>query len=417
MKKSLALAAAMVLAVAGCGGGGGSAKKTELKLYNDKNAWTPYFNDIGGLSKQQIGLGVKPVGYSDEPTYDAFIKASFRTKVKPDLFTWQTGSKLKDIVDLKQVADTSAIWQQAIKNGDLSQDLAKYFTVNGKQYCVPTNVAYWGMFYNKHMFAKYDLKPPTDWAGLMKIADTLKQHGQKAFFTQATPNLFTFTWFQTLLAGTDPALYDKLSTGQAKYTDPGVVNVMKQWKSMMDAGYFSDPGDTGDPSDSFKNNKAAMVDYGTFFATSLTQRGLKPGTDYGFFPIPSVTPQPKTPLIFETGPLCSLNKGADPAANKKFLSWWVTQPAQEKWSTSRNDVSANPKVKVANPEYAPISKDAGSGKYQLVQRYFEATPAPILTAALDGFSGFLTRPNSYMNVLQTIQKAADGYWSEHKAGN
>lgn len=409
-------AAATVLATAGCSGG--SAKKTELKLYNDKNAWTPYFNQIGALSKQQIGLSVKPVGYSDEPTYNAFITASFRTKIKPDLFTWQTGSKLKDIVDLKQVADTSAIWQQGIKNGDLSQDVEKYFTIGGKQYCVPTNVAYWGMFYNKKTFAKYGLQPPATWNDLLKIADTLKQHGQKAFFTQATPNLFTFTWFQQLLAGSDPALYDRLSTGQAKYTDPGVVAAMTRWKSMMDAGYFSDPGDTSDPGDAFKSGKAAMVNYGTFFATSLTQRGMKPGSDYGFFVIPSVNPSlPKTPLIFETGPLCSLNKAADPEANKKFLNWWVTPAAQEKWSASRGDVSANPKVKVANPEFAPVSKDAGTGKYQLVQRYFEATPAPVLTAALDGFSGFLTNPASYMKVLQTIQKAADGYWSQHKSGS
>ena len=149
------------LFLAACGGNSEAPqKKSELSLYNDKGAWSKYFDEMGALSKQQISLGMKPVGYTDSAQYQAFIKASFRTNVKPDLFTWQTGGMLEEIVKQKQVADTTSIWQEAIKAGDLSQDLAHYYTVGGKQYCVPMNVAYWGMFYNKKVFDKYGLQPP-----------------------------------------------------------------------------------------------------------------------------------------------------------------------------------------------------------------------------------------------------------------
>ncbi|MET8984584.1 ABC transporter substrate-binding protein [Nonomuraea wenchangensis] len=414
-RSRLATLGVAALVLAACGGNGADTqeKKTELTLYNDKGAWTKFFDEMGALSKQRIGLGMKPTGYTDSAQYQAFIKASFRTNVKPDLFTWQTGGMLEEIVKQKQVADTTAVWQEAIKAGDLSQDLAPYYTVGGKQYCVPMNVAYWGMFYNKKVFDTYDLAPPQTWDELIKVADTLKQNGVKAFYH--TSVLFSFVWFEQLMAGTDPDLYDRLSTGQAKYTDPGVVQVMERWKSMIDAGYFINPGDKTDPGDVLKNGKAAMVSFGTWFNTSMTQRDMKAGTDYGFFVIPNVNAAlPKTSMIFESGPLCSLTKAADPEASMKYLKWWTSAEAQEKWATSRGDVSANPKVVIQDEALGTVTKDAGSGKYRLVNRYFEATPPPVLTAALDGFGKFVTEPDSYKEVLETIQKAADEYWSTHQ---
>ncbi|HEX4814271.1 MAG TPA: ABC transporter substrate-binding protein [Nonomuraea sp.] len=405
--------AALVLTA--CGGGEAAApqKKTELTLYNDKGAWTKYFDEMGALSKQRIGLAMKPTGYTDSAQYQAFIKASFRTDVKPDLFTWQTGGMLEEIVKQKQVADTTVIWQEAIKAGDLSQDLAPYYTIGGKQYCVPMNVAYWGMFYNKKIFDKYDLKPPATWDELVTVADTLKKNGVTAFYH--TSVLFSFVWFEQLMAGTDPDLYDRLSTGKAKYTDPGVVQVMERWKQLIDAGYFINAGDKTDPGDVLKNGKAAMVSFGTWFNTSMTQRDMKPGVDYDFFVIPNVNPAlPKTSMIFESGPLCSLAKAADPEASLKYLKWWTTAEAQEKWATSRGDVSANPKVTIQDQALGAVTKDAGGGKYRLVNRYFEATPPPVLTAALDGFGTFVSEPGSYREVLETIQKAADEYWSTHQ---
>lgn len=401
--------------LAACGGNGAEApkQKTELTLYNDKGAWSEYFEQMGALSKQSVGLSMKPTGYTDSAQYQAFIKASFRTNVKPDLFTWQTGGMLAEIVKQKQVADTTAIWQEAVANGDLPQDLAPYFTVDGKQYCVPLNVAYWGMFYNKKIFDEHGLRPPETWDDLVKIADTLKQNDVKAFYH--TSVLFSFVWFEQLMAGMDPDLYDRLSTGQAKYTDPGVVAVMQKWKELIDAGYFINPGDKTDPGDVLKNGKAAMVSFGTWFNTSMTQREMKAGEDYGFFVIPNVDASlPKTSMIFESGPLCSLAEAPDPAASAKYLKWWTTAEAQEKWATARGDVSANPKVEIADEALGQVTKDAGSGEYRLVNRYFEATPPPILTAALDGFSKFVTDTSTLQEVLETIQKEADEYWSTHQ---
>lgn len=411
MRVVVALAATLMLALTACGSSGGE-KKTTLKLYNDKGAWKPFFTEMGKQSKSKIGLDVNPVGYTDEPTYESFIKASFRTSNKPDLFTWHVGPQLNEIVKAGQVADTSDIWKKGVADGDLTKQIEKYYTVDGKQYCVPLNVSYWVMYYNKKVFADAGVQPPASWADLMATAGKLKAKGVTPFYQ--TSILFSFVWFQQLLIGSDPELYNKLATGKAKYTDPGVVAVMKQWKDMIDKGYMSDPGDKTEPAALLKSGKAAMIPDGTWFNTSLTQAGLKSGTDYGTFVIPNVNPSLKdTSMAFESGPLCSLKKAPDPDANKKFSQWWVGKDAQTTWSTSRGDVSANPRVSIPDTSLAQLSQQAGSGKYKLYNRYFEATPPPIMTAALDAFGAFEVKPDSYQQQLSNIQKAADDYWSKN----
>jgi multiple sugar transport system substrate-binding protein len=182
---------------------------------------------------------------------------------------------------------------------------------------------------------------------------------------------------------------------------------------------MSDPGDKTDPGVALKTAKVAMVPDGSWFNSSMTQQNLKPGVDYGYFVIPNVNPAlPKTSVILESGPLCSLASAPDPAASTRYLKWWITPAAQQPWSSSRGDASANPKVTVTgDTDLSTVMQKAGSGQYNLLLRYFEAAPPPVLTAALDAFSGFMVHPATYMTQLQTIQAAAQTYWSSHPAGS
>jgi multiple sugar transport system substrate-binding protein len=414
------VAVVTISALTGCSshsGQGSATPSAPLKLADDKPAWSPYFDDMGALAKKQLGFGVTPVGYSDENTYQAYIDATFRTDIKPDLFTWQTGGLLKQIAALGQVTSTSAIWKQAIADGNLPAGLEPYYTVNGQQYCVPQYVSYWGMFYNKHIFAKYGLHPPTTWAQFLNVAQTLKSHGVTPFYE--TTILFTFVWFEQLLAGTDPTLYNQLADGKASYTSAGVVNAMKIWQTFIDDGYMSNPGLTTPAATLLQQGTVAMAPFGTWFNPSMTQLNLKPGKDYGFFIIPNANPAlPKTSVVLESGPLCAPTNGPDPAASTRFMAWWIGQRPQRLWSSSRGDLSANPKVTLTgNADLSAVAGNVRAGKYTLLLRYYEATPPPILNTALEVFANFMVHPDSLMADLNQIQAAASSYWSGNKAGS
>jgi len=401
----LALALALVALVASGCATSSAGSSTNVQLYSDKAAWKPFYQQMSSLAHKQIGTTITPNGYADEPTYQAFIKSSLQTPDQPDLFTWATGPLLSQLATKGQLSNTSSLWQQAIANGDLPKSLEQYYTVNGQQYCIPENVSYWVMFYNKHIFQRDGLTVPTTWQQFMADAATLKQHGTVPFYE--TNVLFSFVWFQTLLAGSNPTLYAQLTAGKASYTDPGVVKVMQLWRNMIDKGYMSDPGIKTDPATMLKSGQVAMVPDGTWFDTSMVQAGMKPGTDYGMFVIPAVNPAlTSTPVALETGPLCIPSKPTNKQEDLKFASWWLKPGAQAAWADSRDDVSANPKVQIKDQELNTLTHEVVTSKYQLVNRYFDAVSPTVLTAALDAFSAFMANPNGYQSQLASIQQAA-----------
>ena len=392
-------------------GSGGSAKPTGTLNFVTDKSWD--FKGFSQVSQADIGITLKPTTYADQNAFVAFVKQSFRTNKAPGLFTWHTGGQLEELVDQNLVVETTSVWDQAIAAGEVAPSVRDLYTINGKQYCTPITVDDWVMYYDKKMFAQYGIAPPTTWAEMMQAADTLKSHGVAPFWSSGG-NPWAFVWFQILLAGTDLQLYKDLSTGKAAYTDPRVVAVMNTWLDMEQKGYFSDPGSKTAPEDQMKGGKLAMIPFGTWYADQLETAGLKNGTDWGVFTIPAVnSAQTKTPVAIETGPACVAEKSEQKDLGMAYSAWWMTSQAQSAWSKQQGNVPFNPKATASTETFQKLGAElADTNKYETYLRYYEATPTPILTTALDQFTGFMTNPGDPTKYLQGIQDEADSYWAK-----
>ncbi|MFE6996182.1 ABC transporter substrate-binding protein [Microbacterium sp. NPDC057659] len=418
-RRKIAAAAAGLLiggmALAGCSGDTGSSSGDvtgTLNFYTDKAAWKPDFESLNKTSSKAVDITLKTTGYSDANQYDAFIKQSFRTAKSPGLFTWHTGDSLKQLVDEGLVAETTDIWKKAIKEGWASEDLAKAYTFDGKQYCVPMNIAYWIMFYNKAEFSKAGVEVPTTWDELDAVATKLKSDGITPYYQTST--LFTFQWFQHLVASTDPELYAGLADGSVKYTDPKIVDIMNLWLDEQKKGWFSDPGSTTDPAVALKQGDFAMINFGTFFAGNLKGAGMS-DKDYGMFAIPAVSGDLKTtPVAVESGPICTAENSKQKDLGLAYAEWWMSPDAQTAWNAAHGDVAFNPKAKVADPALAEIGSKISGPDYSLYDRFFEAMPTPIVTTAIEQFGAFNANPGDPLPFLEKIQATADKYWAEQK---
>jgi len=410
----LVLAGAALAGCSGGSGGGGDGGETTgtLNFYTDKAAWKPDFESLNETSSADVDIDLKTTGYSDANQYDAFIKQSFRTSKSPGLFTWHTGQSLKELVDEGLIAETTDIWKKAIDEGWVSEDLAKGYTFDDKQYCVPMNIAYWIMFYNKAAFADNDVEVPTTWDELNTAAETLKDAGVTPYYQTST--LFTFQWFQHLVASTAPALYEGLTTGDVKYTDPEIVDVMNLWLDEQKDGWFSDPGSTTDPAVALKQGDFAMINFGTFFAGNLAGAGMSTD-DYGMFAIPAVNGDlEKTPVAVESGPICVAESSSQKDLGLAYSEWWMSDGAQTAWNAAHGDVAFNPKAEVADPALAELGSEIAGDDYQLYDRFFEAMPTEIVTTAIEQFGAFNANPGDPMPFLEKIQATADKYWAEQE---
>ena len=228
----------IILLTAACLSTAGAAT---LELWNDKAAdWGASYTKVADALRPG-GIDFKQVRYPDTTSYQAAVRTALSARRPPDAFTWWSGYRMKDLVDSGQLEDLTPLWTKYIKSGEYKADAAKPFTFGGKIYGVPNNVAYWVVYYNKAVYAKVGITPPTTWAQLLQNNDKLKAAGVTPFAQTVDGRWQSFIWFEQFLANSDPAAYNKLMVGQIKYTDPAVTKVFTTWADWIRKGYLSDP--------------------------------------------------------------------------------------------------------------------------------------------------------------------------------
>ncbi|SHE10699.1 maltose ABC transporter periplasmic protein [Chlamydia abortus] len=113
------------------------------------------------------------------------------------------------------------------------------FTHNGKIYGLPIGGSIEGYFYNKAYFEEKGLSIPKTLDELEKIAETIKADG-KIPFAQGSKDgwvpLMTTNNLWSYYAG--PEITYGFKTGEAKWTDPKVVQGFEKHREWVDKGYF-----------------------------------------------------------------------------------------------------------------------------------------------------------------------------------
>ena len=388
---------------------------TTLRFSHDKVPWDELYQEMGQMSAEAAQIELEITPYSDTTSYQQTILSSLPTDEAPDIFTWWSGFRMEDLYDSGNLLDVSSVWQTAIADGNLPESLAEAFTFDGKQYGIPNHVSYWPTFYNKKVFADNELTPPTTWDELLAAAETLKAAGVTPFYATIDGRWPSFIWFEELLIRTDPDFYVELTQGRKSYTDPVVTGVMETWKSLFDKGYFTEldiPMDSN-AADLFASGEVAMFQVGTWFQQQFIDVGMTPGEDFDAFVLPNVNPDLKeNVIIVEAGPFAIPAKSANAEQGIEFFNWWVSPEAQTAWANKLGDAPANPKAKSENPILANLITSLGEKQYRFIQRYWEASPPPIVESAVDELGRFMLNPDEYKKVQETIEDLAQAEWGK-----
>jgi len=397
------------------------AQATMLDLYHDKASWAPNADLVGEAAAAAIGVGFKSVPFPDTTTYQSTVRAALGTSSAPDLFTFWSGFRMEDLVTSGGLEDLTPIWDKYIASGEYSAGLASAFTFDNKTYGVPFNVSYWTILYNIDVFTQNNLEPPTTWAEFMTLCDTLKGKGITPLAQTIDGRWPSFILFEELVVrSAGPDFWNSLMAGTAAYDAPEVVEALGVWKDMMDKGYFTDPAVTMGTSDNgmvplFKQGQVAMIPIGDWYSASLTEAGIEPGTGYDSFIMPNVKDGLPNVLFFETGPMLVSANGARKEDALKVADWWMSVDAQTQWCTLQGFSSPNAKVALDNPVANHVAALISDGNYQLLQRYWEATPPDIVETAVDELSRFVNNAGTAEEVLGNIQQKAVEVWASRTA--
>ena len=403
----LALSAAMMVGtLAGTCSAAETTGKTEF--WNDKMANIEQTDldrmseSVGSLS----GIDVEFIAYPDTASYQTAMQQSIRTADAPGLFTWWSGSQLETLAKEGLLEDMTDFWQEYVIPNGVSADVADALSYEGKVYAVPYSIIYNTIIYNKDVFGQYGLEVPTTFDEFLTVCQTLLDNGVTPIALKSD-SWAGFIWFQAMLASYDPQLYLDVCDGTVAYTDEKVVEVMTQWKDMLDKGYFSAPMDIQDMDKSLANGTVAMELEPNYEANTLVNDyGLVAGENIGTFVLPSMNGG-KGVVFYEIAPLCVASASADKDAAIEALKSWFTKENQTIFTEITSFICTS-EVEVTNEcvnEMVGYTTD--SENYQMILRYYENTPSEVRDVALNELMKFELGDAGVEEVLTTIQETAD----------
>jgi ABC-type glycerol-3-phosphate transport system substrate-binding protein len=146
--------------------------------------------------------------------------------------------------------------------------------LGGKVYQAPTNAQIIPfVFYNKDIFDKVGVKPPTTWTEFLAVAAKVKAAGYKPILACGS----TDAWCTDIgasgvvssqLLGDTPDWVAQRKAGKVHFTDANMVAVMTKYKQLVDLGYIS-PDDLGvnyaTANQTFLDGQVAMYPMGSWF--------------------------------------------------------------------------------------------------------------------------------------------------------
>jgi len=348
MAMAVAIAVVLVAVTAGCGSSKKSSSTATSTTGNKPTLllWTIQRTENSvetNAAKTYKAAKVHVQIFANDP-YKQKLKVSLGSGKGPDLFMNWGGGGLRQYVNANRVLDLTPYlnadkaWKDKFFNNVLQTA-----AFDGKYYGIP-NVGMQPvlLFYNKAVFKKNNLEPPTTWEQLLSVVKTLKDAGATPFILGGQSKWPDLMWEEYLVdrvAG--PEAFNAVAAGEKNaWMDPGIIKANTMLQELVDAGAFG-------------NNFSSTTYDGTVTATLLgTGRGAmelmgnweygavlqnSPDTiknnDLGWVPFPAVSGGKGDPknIVGNTSNFYSVAaKSKNPDAAVEFLKKQIMSPAYVK---------------------------------------------------------------------------------------
>ena len=300
--------------------------------------------------KIQVTMTVEPWA-----TVGQKLPASWATGQGPDLATPSSdpGSifnyiKTNAVLPLNSAVGTSV---NKIDAAAFPTSVKSAFTVNGKLYAVPANLATLALYYNKALLAKAGISgPPATEAAFIADAKklTVSSGGKVSQYGLSLADNNTIQMWPILqwMNGGDIIGPNNC----AVVSKPASVAALTQWSQLVSRDHISPVGQTGADADTlFASRKAAMEINGPWAAAGYKGEGI----NLGIAKVPVGSAGPVT--LASTVPLMIERTTPHAAQAEQFLAWYTSRTAQTKFSQlsgfppARTDLASavsNPDVSV-----------------------------------------------------------------------
>lgn len=366
---SVSAAAALLDACGGTSPSSTPAKVTSIEVLTQYVAEElDSFNTINAAFTAKTKIQVKVSSTRDEA---AVLATRVRGNNPPDIAgmpsytAFQGYAKQGKLVALDGFVDMNQV------NQNYAQTWIQFGTVNGHLYAVYPKANTKGtIWYNPKQFQALNLTTPKTWDELVKLSDTLATSGKYPWAlgveSGATSGWPAADWIdQIYLCQNGPDLYDKWVAHQIPWTDASIKQAFQMFGQIAHGKHYINGAPQAVLATNFQDAsylpfttppKAYMYYLGDFTEGFITKQfpNIKAGTDFNFFPFPTINPQYANAV---TGGVDIMVAFKDNDGTRQYMQFLTTTEAQSIWPKRGGATSVNKAVPL-DSYVDPVAREA-----------------------------------------------------------
>ena len=340
--------------------------------------------------------------------YTKYIKGKFAINDAPDVIMLHPGgeevgsyAKVGFIRDLSDEPWTTAFTPSAIES----------VSFQGKVYGTPNEMVVLGVYYNKNLFERLALRPPSNWEEFLHVSALIKSKGITPISIGNNDGWMTLAAIYTLGPSLikDPDFDRKLNAREITFN--GTWNAMlEQWFSLEEKGYLT-PGSTNVSIDQaqrdFVEGNAAMYINGSWALAGILQG--EPDFELGMFPMPANPPGEETVVSINVGTTWTINnKTKQLDAARKYLAFWSKEETLRQWAESQASFLTLQGVESHTPEeLSDIAKAVANGQtHEFLSNWWEQS-GDIVIEIMDSAQGVYLQALTIDDMLKNMDRAWD----------
>lgn len=315
MRKALALVlcGAMAVSMVGCGSSNSGKKtsdetsKKSVKLsvtttYAGEDTNAQNYKDAVAAWESKTGNKVDDSSATSDETFKSRITTNFETGSEPDVLFFFNGVDSNQFVEQGKVVSVDEIRKEYPDYAsNMKDDMLGASPVDGKNYSIPVNGFWEGMFVNKEVLKKAGVDVPTKdttWDEFLQMCEKIK----KAGYTPIAASLLEIPhyWFEYSIYNFDsPTTHNTVPAKVDDTAGKAWVSGLEDIKTLYEKGYF--PANTLTAKDDetfqlFTNDKAAFLCDGSWKVGGI-ESAVKDPENYTVTYVPGKGDRKSTDII------------------------------------------------------------------------------------------------------------------------
>ncbi len=386
------------------------AKQTMI-VWNIDTSFAQWFADQYKPFEQQNNVDIQIATVPSENFHEKFI-AAVQAKSQIDALT-QNGQDVRWMaLDglLKNLTDVVTY-----KDRFVPTSLTPY-AVEGHLYAIPYGAMNTSaLYYNKQIFAKYNLAPPKTYDDLVAVVKALKEQGVYGIAMGGSTIYMWPMWFFQTFAQTANNQSEELTRqtlqGKTTFTDPAYLDAMQALANLGKDGVFEPDvngvDDRGGAQAIFTSGKAAMFYGGTWEIAGFRQAGMT-ADQLGVLPFPKLTGSSlPVQMTGGSGNAATIYAAIDPSRlslAEKFIDFVTNDSFDQAYCIqAHNPLAVNVNVQIPNAD--PLAQQLRSEFLPHTVTFLDWTwPQKIVNAFQEQIQAVVGQQKTPQAAMDAVQK-------------